>query len=296
MDDMEDTMRTTNRSLETTRGRSRCMSTAVVIAVVLLAGGARATAAAETGPKTFSTAADAAQALFQAVQTEDDAALKAILGEDLVSSGDESEDKLERQRFTEKYEQMHRFVSELDGTTVLYVGAENWPFPVPLVSEKGRWRFDSDAGRQEVALRRIGHNETTAIRVCDALAAKRKQSETQPTSDDPIVRYAERLASAHRADADGPTSTIPQPETFDGYVFRVVPKPAGGPAQKPRSDVSVVAYPEEYRITGVMTFIVTDDDRVYERDLGPGTVKDARRLETRPASGWSAVSRPPSSG
>jgi hypothetical protein len=191
---------------------------------------------------------------------------------------------------------MHRFVNELDGTTVLYIGAENWPFPVPLVSAQGTWRFDADAGRREVAFRRIGHNETTAIRVCDTLAAKRKQSETQPTSDDPIVQYAEHLASARRANANGPTRTTPQHESFDGYIFRVVPKPADGSAQKPRAGVAVVAYPEEYRISGVKTFIVTDDHRVYERDLGPGTVKAARRLETRPASGWSAVSMPSRSG
>jgi len=90
--------------------------------------------------------------------------------------------------------------------------------------------------------------------------------------------------------ADVPSSATAQGERFHGYIFRVVPKPADGPAPKRRAGVAVVAYPEEYRISGVMTFIVTDDDGVYERDLGPGTVKAARRLDTRPASGWSAVS------
>src|SRR5579864_7353338 len=75
------------------------------------------------------------------------------------SAGDEIEDKLEREQFSQKYQEMHRLVREADGNTVLYIGAENWPFPIPLVSTNGAWHFDSDAGKSEILFRTIGENE-----------------------------------------------------------------------------------------------------------------------------------------
>ena len=147
------------------------------------------------------------------------AALEAILGPELTSSGAESEAKLERQRFDAKYCEMHRLVQEPDGTTELYVGAENWPFPVPLVAASGRWRFDTEAGQREILLRRVGHDEATAVRVCEALGRTPRQHEAGATGDDPITGYAERLLAS--ADA-GPAAEEP----FHGYYFRVVTKRA----------------------------------------------------------------------
>src|SRR5438552_12776009 len=111
--------------------------------------------------KTFASTAEAANALFQAAQKEDEQSLEAILGagRDVTSSSDEVEDKLEREQFTRKYQEMHRLVSEPDGSTFLYIGAENWPFPIPLVSKSSEWHFDSDRGKQEILFRRIGENE-----------------------------------------------------------------------------------------------------------------------------------------
>ena len=80
-------------------------------------------------------------------------------GKELVSSDDDVQDKSERERFTRKYQEMHRLVREPDATTVLYIGAENWPFPIPLVSTDGAWSFDAKAGMEEVLFRRIGENE-----------------------------------------------------------------------------------------------------------------------------------------
>ena len=174
-------------------GRALTWLVASAVSVLLLVGGARWSRAEESGTKTFSSAAEACQALFHAVRADDARALEAILGPELISSGAESEAKLERQRFDAKYCEMHRLVREPDGTTELYVGAENWPFPVPLVVERGRWRFDTEAGQREILLRRIGHDETTAVRVCEALDRTTKQHEAGATSDDPITRYAERL-------------------------------------------------------------------------------------------------------
>ncbi len=173
-------------------GRALTWLVASAVSVLLLAGGARWSRAEESGTKTFSSAEEACKALFQAVRDDDARALEAILGPELTSSGAESEGKLERQRFDAKYCEMHRLVREPDGTTELYVGAENWPFPVPLVAESGRWRFDTEAGQREVLLRRVGHDEATAVRVCEALGRTTKQHEGEPpaTTRSPATRSA----------------------------------------------------------------------------------------------------------
>jgi hypothetical protein len=245
--------------------------------ILMLAGGAR-WGRAEEPTRTFSSAGEACRALFHAVRDDDAQALEAILGRELTSSGAESEDRLERQRFDTKYAEMHRLVREPDGATRLYVGAENWPFPVPLVADDGRWRFDTEGGQREILLRRVGHDETAAMRVCETLARK-TQHRPEPTGDDPIARYAEGLL----ASADG---GAPAQEPFHGYYFRVVPKRAG--AEKSRGP-AFVAYPAEYRASGVMTFVVDDDGTLWEKDLGPTTPIVAPDLSARPAAGWHEV-------
>src|SRR5450432_3111428 len=152
---------TTNLKL---KPRLSWMMAAIVFPLVML-GFARPGFAQASAPKTFSSPAAASNALFQAVQNDDEQALQAILGggKEITSSNDDIEDKLERDGFVQKYQQMHRLVREPDKTTVLYVGAENWPFPVPLVSQNGRWHFDSRAGTNEILCRRIGDNETMTI-------------------------------------------------------------------------------------------------------------------------------------
>src|SRR5437879_1673646 len=135
---------------------------ALAVLPLLVVGYARIASAQTSEPKTFSSSAEASNALFQAVKNDDEQAVGAILGagKEVTSSSDEVEDKLERERFSQKYQEMHRLVREPDGSTVLYIGAENWPFPIPLVSKNGAWFFDSKTGTQEIRLRRIGENET----------------------------------------------------------------------------------------------------------------------------------------
>ncbi len=161
----------------------------------------------------------------------------------------------DRQQFVDKYRQMHRLVREPEGT-VLYVGAENWPFPFPLVSKDGAWFFDTQAGMEEILFRRIGENESAAIDLCRALARSDRS------------RAARYLGN-----------TVP----FHGYYFRAL-TPEGG------KGASVVAYPADYRSSGVMTFIVATDGVVYERDLGPRTAQAATAVaKDKPDSSWYAV-------
>ena len=223
---------------------------------LVVAAYATASRAEQSNPKTYRSAEEAAQALFSAVQAGDEQGVSQILGGDkeLFSTDDTSLDDLDRQKFLEKYQEMHRLVRE-PGGTVLYVGAENWPFPISLISKNGAWSFDTGAGVHEILVRRIGANESFAIDVCHALA-----------------RPDERDAAA----------LLGNPIPFNGYYFRA--RPGLG------KTAFFIAYPAEYRSSGVMTFIVDHDGVVYERDLGPGTAEVARNMATyKPDSTWQAL-------
>src|SRR5882724_3611418 len=187
---------------------------------------------------------------------------------------------------------MHRLVREPDGTTVLYIGAENWPFPIPLVSKNGAWYFDSDAGTQEILFRTIGEDETTALQVCHVLAQGKERSETETVAADPVIQYAQRLVSSGTADTDNAARvTGNQSSPFHGYYFRIVGNTVASPnnrvpAGRTTSGVVLVAYPAEYRSSGVMTFLVTKKGIVYEKDLGSKTMTLAKNLKRGPDSSW----------
>jgi len=223
---------------------------------VVVATWAPASRAQQAHQTTYPSAEGAAQALFLAVQAGDEPGLSQILGGDskLFSAGDKDQDDLDRGTFLAKYREMHRLARQPDGT-ILYLGAENWPFPIPIVSKKGVWSFDAQTGTREILFRRIGANESFAIDVCQALA---------------------------RADQVDPEAFLGNRVPFHGYYFRALP-PSGKQA-------SFVAYPAEYRSSGVMTFIVEDGGVVYERDLGPDTAKAASRITNeKPDSTWHAL-------
>jgi len=289
-------MCTRNAMLEKSSGEwpALLVTLAGIAVMVLVLGHAQSSFAQKSGPKTFSSLGEACNALHQAVQQNDEPMLEAILGvgRDITSEGDESVDKLEREQFSQKYLEMHRLVKEPDGTTVLYIGAENWPFPIPLASKNGRWYFDSQTGTQEIVFRRVGENEATAVEVGRAVLTAERRPQTS-TSDDPIRQYAERLVSA-----GNPGRASREKEPFSGYYFQIVSAQAGNPGSgtysrvsttKKRGSLALVAYPAQYRSSGVMTFIVTQDGAVYEKDLGSKTARLALQLKQRPSSGWELV-------
>src|SRR6266849_126452 len=281
-------MHTANLITETSSGRRLNWMAALAALAFLVVGDCQWSLAQKSGPKTFSSPQQASNALFQAVQNSDEEAVETILGagKEVTSSSDEIEDKLERERFSEKYQEMHRLVREPDGSTVLYIGAENWPFPIPLVSKNGAWYFDSDTGTQEILFRTVGENETTAIQVCHALAKAKDRSDTETTGDDSIRKYVQRLVSGGTASAVSTARDIEKESSpFHGYYFRVGTNSAAG-ADKKTSAVVLVAYPAEYRSSGVMTFIVTKNGTVYEKDLGSKTTTVARKLKRGPDSSW----------
>src|SRR6266481_1381386 len=195
-------MHTTNLITETSsRPRLNWMAALGALAL-LVVGYSQFSLAQKSGPETFSSPWKASSALFQAVQNSDEEAVERILGagKEVTSSSDDAEDKLERERFSQKYQEMHRLVREPDGSTVLYIGAENWPFPIPLVSKNGGWFFDSDTGREEILFRTIGENEATALQVCHALTQGKERGNT--AASDPVIEYARRLVNSASTTSD----------------------------------------------------------------------------------------------
>ena len=297
--DMENEIMHTTNLMSETSPRPRLNWMPALAALGLLAAGCSQLSPAQgVQPQTFSSPGEATKALFQAVQNNDEEALERILGGDkeVTSSSDEIGDKLERERFSQKYQQMHRLVQEPDGSTVLYVGAENWPFPIPLLSKNGAWYFDSDAGSGEIRFRTIGENEITAIQVCHVVAKAKESSEKETTGDDPIRQYARSLVSESAANTKTSTpNTDKQSSSFHGYYFRpVTGDTAAGPnnrasGSRQTNALALVAFPADYRSSGVMTFMVTKSGGVYEKDLGSKTTTVAKDLVRGPDSSWHAA-------
>ena len=210
---------------------------------------------------------------------------------------------------------MHRLVAEPNGTTTLYIGAENWPTPIPLVNKGKTWYFDTDAGKKEILYRRIGQNETSAISVCQELVAAQK--EYRATHDNEYARKFFSDEGQHNglywkaadgesqspigplvaaAVADGSKSQEGAPTPFRGYYYlRLTRQGKNGPGGaksyivngKMTGGVAFVAYPAEYRSSGVMTFIVNEDGVVYEKDLGKKTNVVATSMkEYKPNFSW----------
>jgi hypothetical protein len=289
------------------------------VAILGTLGFAGHSVAQQPGQKTFSSPEEASGALVTAMQGNNETLLLTILGRDgrqIVSSGDETQDAESRANFVQRFEEMHRLVKEPDGTTTLYIGAMNWPTPIPLVSKGNSWYFDTDAGKREILFRRIGRNEMSTIRVCQELVAAQKEYyATQHSS------YAQQIFSdegqhnglywkAADGEAQSPigplvASAVAEgydkgragpPTPYRGYYYHVLTRQGkNGPGGakdyivdgKMTNGFAFVAYPAEYRSSGVMTFIVAEDGVVYQKDLGKRTAVLGKTMkEYDPTSGW----------
>ena len=254
----------------------RTASAALVACALLVAGSVKLCLAGPTTQTTFQSPDDASRALVSAAQEHDERAVTEILGggSELISSDDKSEDTLEREHFVQKYQQMHRWVRESGGITILYIGAENWPFPIPIVSRNGVWRFDSKTGSDEIRFRRIGENEVTAIGMCDTLVT----AEAHPGTDS----EADRLVKTLLPQVESARTPIP----FHGYYFHILSNSGGV--------FAAIAYPVKYRYSGVMTFVATQDGSVSEQDLGPNTAKIAGAMTSyHSAATWTPAESKP---
>jgi len=238
-----------------------------VPAAAIIAGTQHTSFAETPNAPVFDSPDQAIEALCSAVKKDDGALILQLIGP-LASSGDIVKDRADRELFIRKSSEMHRLVKEPDGTVVLYIGAENWPFPVPLILDHGKWHFDQQAGAQEITFRRVGENEMAAIETCRAIAHPDHVTENTAIND-----YARDVVR---------TAASPS-ESFHGYYFRTV--------RAPYTTV-IVAYPGEYAVTGVMTFAVTLNGAVYEKDLGPKTSQVAQAMmRFKPDRTWHVAQR-----
>jgi hypothetical protein len=298
---------------------------ATILTLVMMAPPAFAQSGNE---KTFASPGAAVLALYNASKADDTQSLAAIFGSnsnDILHTGDDVADKDMRAIFVRRYEQMHRVVIEPDQTATLYVGAENWPLPISLVKNaSGAWYFDTEAGKKEILYRRVGTNENDAIDILYALVDAEREYASEPRNGDKTAHYAAKFLSDDGKqnglywktnDNETPSPigpllvsaasqgyTMPQQgqqTPYHGYYYRILTK-QGAAAKGGARDYMVdgqltrgfafVAYPAEYRNSGVMTFIVNQDGIVYEKDLGADTAKVAAAItDYNPDSTWNPV-------
>jgi hypothetical protein len=273
----------------------------------------------------YNTPQDAVDALVATARSGDQKAALVVLGrngEDIISSGDKVADEAARQRFIASYDAKHQIAMEGDRKAFLVIGESDYPFPVPLVRIKGMWSFDTEAGRREILYRRIGHNEFDAIQTCLAYVdAQNDYAEKDRTGAGAGV-YARRFLS-ETGKKDGlywPTAAgeeeSPLGELFaaasrqgyragkghapyHGYYYKILtkqsPAATGGAADyvvhgKMIGGFALVAYPAEYRNSGVITFIVNHAGAVFQKDLGPDTAALAEAMASfDPGPGWKKV-------
>jgi Protein of unknown function (DUF2950) len=292
--------------------------------VVRIVESSNATTANETlAPETFQTPAEAASRLANAAKAGDQNALSQILGAEakaLLTTGDSETDQAAAEGFASKYQQMNRWVEMTDSSRVLYIGADNFAFPVPLAkNSSGKWYFDVVAGAQEVRARDIGRNELLAIDACFALA----NAQDIYFNIGDAREYAQRVISspgkqdglywpAPEAMTSSPLGHLSQfpksslassptddPLVIDGYTLRVLTAqgddaPGGTKSYvvngKMTGGFAILATPVKYGRTGIMTFMISREGIVYEQDLGPDTVKLAASIqEYNPDESWSLV-------
>lgn len=286
----------------------------IALAIAIGLHGAGFAASAQKG---FASLDDAVNALVSAFRADDRKALAEVLGplgRPVVSSGDDVADRAAYKRFVAEYDRAHRLEGG-GGKVVLYVGDDDYPFPIPLVPDGPRWFWDTDAGDDEILYRRIGRNELATIQVCLAYVDAQREYYAQARIGAGILEYAQRLASTkgkrdglywetrpgekqsplgpfvadaraegyrRRPEGGGPTA-------YHGYFYRPLfaqgPDAPGGAYDfvvkgHMIGGFALVAFPARYGVSGIMTFIVNHDGIVYQKDLGPTTSQIAEAMKT----------------
>jgi hypothetical protein len=283
--------------------------------------------AAAVAQKRFASPEDGVQALITAVKAGDVKAMLAVLGpaaRPLVTSGDPVADRHDRERLAHAYQESHSLVTSSETKAILQVGTDDWPFPIPLVKDQTGWRFDTQAGKEEILNRRIGRNELAVIEVCRAYVDAQREYYLRNPQGDALLQYAQQFAStegkrdglywaAEAGEEASPFGLLvanargegyrkgqsSKPIPYHGYYYRILkaqgPDAPGGAYDyvvngKMLGGFALVAYPASWGNSGVMTFIVNHDGVVYQKDLGPNTAAVARTMtQFNPDSRWTPL-------
>lgn len=284
--------------------------------------------AADTRQKSFSSPEGAVQAMVSALKSNDQKILTTIFGhgsKDLFSSGDEVADRESRELFLRSYEERNKLEKAGGKKAILYVGNEDWPFPIPLVKKGKSWFFHTKEGKKEIINRRIGKNELNVIRVCMAYVDAQREYALKDRDSDKPLEYAGKFASesgkkdglywetkegenlsplgpfiaAAREEGYATKGPDDKPVPYHGYYYKILTaqgKNATGGAYdyvvngKMVGGFAFVAYPARYGSSGIMTFVVNQDGVVYERNLGKITEKTAQAMKIfDPDKEWKKV-------
>jgi len=273
--------------------------------------------------RTFATPSAALEALMGALKANDDAALFALFGDkhkNVVTSGDAAYDRARRAEAVTWLSTFNALEESSPQRVQLLIGAQAWPFPIPLVREGNSWRFATEQGVEEILNRRVGYNERSAIGVLRAYVAAQQEYASVDRNNDGVLQYAQKLASApgkfdglywaadtSRGETPSPFGPLiaessaylaghKQGDPYRGYHFRILTgqgKNAPGGAYsyvingRMVAGAAMVAYPATYGDTGVMTFIVNSAGKLFEKDLGKNTAAIASKMTTfDPGPGW----------
>ncbi len=272
---------------------------------------------------TFASPEDAVTALIEAGRKSDMARLRELFGpgsESILASGDPVADTNARDHFLKQYDAKHALVADGDDTMTLQVGAEDWPLPVPIVKKDGKWLLDGAAGADEVVYRRIGRNELGAIAVCRGFVDAEHEYAASDHDGEGAGIYAHKLVSdpgtqnglyweAVEGEAESPVGPFIAAASAEGYksgsgayhgyryrpLFRQTENASGGALDYfdrgvLKNGFALVAWPAEYGVSGVMTFIVNQDGVVFQKDLGDDTGTAVAKIDAYdPDSTWIAI-------
>ena len=276
----------------------------------------------------FDTPEEAVTALVAAAKDGDKTKLLAILGpegEEIVSSGDDVADRNARDTFVAAYDEKHTLEREGDDQTVLVMGSDDWPFPIPVVEREGKWEFDAAAGHEEILLRRIGRNELSAIQSSLAYVAAQKEYAALDVDGVRPPAYAQRIVSSDgkkdglywpsaAGETQSPLGALFAEASDEGYEFGGAPVPYHGyyyrilKSQGPGAEggafdyvvndrmiggFALLTYPAEYGNSGIMTFMVNHDGVVFQKDLGEDTEAVAAEIDAfAPDETWTKAETP----
>ena len=302
---------------------SKTIALGAVCGIVALAAGCSksATSSIPATPQLFASQDAAGVALYNAAKAHDTNALITVFGsnaKELVLSGDPSDDTNNQNRFVAAYDQMHRWDKLVDGNYILTIGASNYPMPFPLTKNaSGQWYFDGEDAKHEIQARRVGENEMRAMDTLYAMADAQDDYYAQLHDDATVQQYAQKFVSdsgkhnglywkaegddesplgplAAAAAADGHTGGPNEP--YHGYFYKILTKQgeeANGGAMDYVVDgamtdgYAILAWPAEYANSGVMTFAITSDGAIYQKDLGQDTGNAAKSIDQLNLdSGW----------
>jgi Protein of unknown function (DUF2950) len=300
------------------------MATALTAAIIVSAS--IATSSVALAQEDYKTPQAAVDALVATARSGDEKAALVVLGrdgEDIISSGDKVSDAAVRERFVNSYDAKHQITMDGDNKAILVIGDNDYPFPIPMIRNKnGTWSFDTEAGRREILYRRIGHNELDAIQTSLAYVDAQNDYAAQDRTGAGTGVYAQRFVSTpgkkdglywptEQGEEESPLGELFAAASkqgyrtgegrspYHGYYYKILtkqgPDAVGGAADyivdgKMFGGFALVAYPAEYRNSGVMTFIVNYDGTVFQKDLGPATAEIAERMTSfNPDSTWRKV-------